>query len=295
MHGTELTKSDIPLRRLARIQSIPAPEPGFAGPGHTAAEIISPSELASSDPFVLLMDDRLDFTPGRKVGGPHPHAGLETVTFVLEGTLADRDEGLLHSGDVAWMTAGSGIIHNEDVRVSSGLARVLQLWITLPEKQRAARPRFDVIRRDAVPVYRAPGVEARLYSGTSNGLRSPTINHVPVTLIDLLLEGGHSFEHELNASYNGFLLPLAGSLRVASEAEPLAAGQLGWLDRRDGEASTVLRVTALSERTRVLLYAGRRQSEPTVHRGPFVAGSPQALARMYEDYSAGRFPRVSEL
>src|SRR5579859_5351592 len=93
-------------RLISRIDTTPAPEPGFIGEGHTAVEVVRPTALAASDPFVLLMDDRLDIPVRRTIGGAHPHAGLETVTLILEGGLFDRDEGPMEAGDVVWMTAG---------------------------------------------------------------------------------------------------------------------------------------------------------------------------------------------
>src|SRR5215471_21392017 len=109
--------NDLPAasRSLARVVTVPTPVPGFIGEGHTAVEVVAPSDLAATDPFVLLMDDRLDIARRRQIGGAHPHAGIETVTLVLEGTLHDRDEGALQAGDVVWMTAGRGVIHNEAV------------------------------------------------------------------------------------------------------------------------------------------------------------------------------------
>src|SRR5450755_1810023 len=98
-----------PSRSLSSIATPPPPAPGFIGAGHTAVEVLAPRALATSDPFVLLMDDRLDIPQRRQIGGAHPHAGLETVTLVLEGTLSDRDEGDLQAGDLVWMTAGRGI------------------------------------------------------------------------------------------------------------------------------------------------------------------------------------------
>src|SRR5271154_3931281 len=86
-------------RTLSRIDTTPPPAPGFIGEGHTAVEVVRPDALPFSDPFVLLMDDRLDIPRRRQIGGAHPHAGLETVTFVLEGSVHDRDEGELSTGD----------------------------------------------------------------------------------------------------------------------------------------------------------------------------------------------------
>ena len=279
------------LRSIARRARLGPPEPGFAGAGHTAVEVITPSDLAATDPFVLLMDDRLDMEPGTAIGGAHPHAGLETVTLMLEGSIHDRDEGPLHPGDAVWMTAGRGVIHNEEVHAGAP-ARLLQLWITLPEQSRAAAPRLDVLRLAELPVHRAQGVEARLYSGSTNGLTSPTRNHVPVTLVDVRLAAGAVFEQQLPASYNGFLLPLAGTVRV--ENASLADGEIGWLDRRDDRALTTLRIEADGD-ARFLLYAGERQNEPTVQQGPFVAASLGAIERMFRDFRAGRFTPVSKL
>jgi len=281
------------FRGLARRRRLAPPHAGFAGPGHTAVEVLGSSAFDANDPFVFLMDDRLDFCPGQRLGGGHPHAGLETVTFVLDGSLDDRDEGLLQPGDAVWMTAGRGIVHNENV-FATGPGRFLQLWITLPERERDAAPRLDVLRRADMPVYHAAGVEARLYSGSTNGLTSPTRNHVPVTLVDIRLEAGASFDQELPASYNGFLFPLEGEVHVVDAKKPLCVGEVGWLDK-DCVAPTLLRIVGGNEGARVLLYAGLRQNEPMIQHGPFVAGSADAIQRMYRDYRAGRFVRVSML
>src|SRR5260370_3883445 len=114
-------------RRIARIEDVHALAPGFAGPGHTEAPVISMEEFARTDPFIALMDDHLDMGE-RQVGGAHPHAGFETVTLLFDGTIHDPDEGgLIHAGEVQWMTAGSGILYGEDGR-APGNRRVLPVW-----------------------------------------------------------------------------------------------------------------------------------------------------------------------
>src|ERR1700722_8207053 len=150
-------------RSISRIDTTAPPAPGGIGRGHTAVKVVQPTALDSSDPFVLLVDDRFDFALRRRIGGAHPHAGLETVTLILEGTLHDRDAGDLAAGDAIWMSAGRGIIHDEDVE-TGGRGRILQLWIALPTRDRALEPHFEIIRSDAVPVIRLEGAEARLYS-----------------------------------------------------------------------------------------------------------------------------------
>ena len=282
-------------RRIGRTIALPPPAPGFAGPGHTAVEVLGPDALGESDPFVLLMDDRIDFAPGRRIGGAHPHAGLETVTLVLEGTLRDRDEGELVAGDALWMTAGRGIIHNEEVE-ATGASRVLQLWVGLPSAHRDAAPSFQLIAGASVPVHRAAGVVARLYSGATAGLRSPTTNRVPVTLVDVALEPGARFDPELPASYRGFVYVLSGALTAGPEGTPIAAGEIGWLGRADGSApTTTLALVASAAGARAVIYAGEPHGERLVQRGPFVAGSLEEIARQHHAFRAGRFTRMSDL
>src|SRR4030081_3594484 len=100
-------------RGIGRVVTTAPPSPGFIGEGHPAVAVIDANAFARNDPFIVLMDDRIDLEPGREAGGPHPHGGFETVTFVVEGELRDRDEGTLTTGDVLVMTAGGGGISKE--------------------------------------------------------------------------------------------------------------------------------------------------------------------------------------
>src|ERR1700677_4288942 len=118
-------------RLISRIDTPGPPTQGGIGRGHTAVKVVQPMALDSSDPFVLLVDDRFDFEARRRIGGAHPHARLETVPLILEGMLHDRDVGDLAAGDAIWMSAGRGIVHDEDVE-AGGRVRILQLWIALP-------------------------------------------------------------------------------------------------------------------------------------------------------------------
>lgn len=273
---------------VQRIVTTPPPAPGFIGEGHTAVEVVTSDDLAATDPFVLLMDDRLEIPRRRQIGGPHPHAGLETVTFVLEGNIYDRHEGDLRDGDVLWMTAGRGVIHNEAVE-AQGRARILQLWIALPAADRDLAPTFELVRGDTAPVIEAPGVRARLYSGTVKGVRSPTRNRVPTTMLDLRLEPNATFAVDLQPSYNAFGYVLDGRTRIADA--DVGKGDVAWL-RADASAGD-LPIAAGPEGARVVLYAGEPIREPLVHRGPFVAGTPRELTDYYLRFRSGDFAPLS--
>ena len=283
-------------RLIARVVTTAAPSPGFIGDGHTAVSVIDPKEFSHNDPFIVLMDDRIDLEPGREAGGAHPHGGFETVTFVVEGELRDRDEGTLRTGDVLWMTAGSGVIHNENV-VPLGKSRILQLWLTLPHEKRWATPRFEHIVRDAAPVRREPGVEARVYSGSSGSAHATTHNYVPVTLVDRRLQPGARFEQELRDSYNGFFYVLEGAISVGGERTRLTAGQVGWLAEPEPGASGIssARIIGGDEGARVMLYAGERQGVPILMHGPFVGESREDIRRLSRLYVEKKMPRISEL
>jgi redox-sensitive bicupin YhaK (pirin superfamily) len=281
-------------RRISRIYNVPELAPGFVGPGHLAAPVIPPEDFALSDPFILLMDDHLDIGD-RPVGGPHPHAGFETVTLLLQGSIYDRDEGgVIEAGEVQWMTAGRGIIHGENVG-ANGKVRLLQLWLTLPKADRWTEPGFQTIHADAVPVRRENGAEVRIYSGGSGSLRSKTRNHVPVTITEITLEPHASIDQEIPSSYNGFVFTLRGSIQAGADNTSLKTGQTGWLDRPKADGASLLRVTAGEEGARLVFYAGQPQGDPIVSYGPFVGDSKQDIVRLYTEFQSGQFVNLSEL
>ena len=280
-------------RGLAQVVTLPPERPGFIGEGHTAIHVIDVPDFAHNDPFIILADDRIDLPPGHRAGGPHPHAGFEIVTFAVQGEARDRDEGVLRAGDVLWMTAGSGVIHNEDVE-PLGKVRILQSWVTLPSEWRWQAPRFEHLARERVPLRREPGVEARVYSGLSGGVHAPSHTYLPLTMVDVQLAANTVFEQDVPASYNGFLYPLEGEVLVEDpEPQRLAVGQIGWL--KFGETGTTVRLIAGKDGARVLLYAGERQDVPIVTYGPFVAETRADLVRLSVAYNDGRMPKVSEL
>jgi len=289
---------DRPIQRaIARTITTPPPAPGFAGPGHTAVPVVDPSRFAEQDPFIVLMDDRVEMAEGVPIGGEHPHAGFEIATLLLEGAIHDQDEGVLRAGDLQWMLAGRGVIHNEHA-MPEGRTRILQLWMTIPAAERWSEPHLETISGETVPVRREAGVEVRVLSGRSGSVHAPerSHGHVPTTILDVRLDAGATLEQDLPASYNGFVYVLDGRVRAgAADGAPLRTGQVGWLDRPESTGPSVLRLAADGEGAHVVLYAGEPQHRPIAMHGPFVGETRADLMRVSRDYMDGRFDRVSAL
>ena len=155
-------------------------------------------DFAATDPFLALMEDWFP----RGVFGKHPHRGIETVTYVVEGRIDHYDnqghEGTISPGDVQWMTAGRGLIHNE-IPAEGVTVHSLQLWVNLPAAEKMTAPRYQDLSGDCVPVRRQPGVEVRVFSGASGGVTAPTKNIVPVTMVEIRLDLGASVRRDLPA------------------------------------------------------------------------------------------------
>jgi quercetin 2,3-dioxygenase len=293
-HSTAVKEATV-QRGLARVITLPPPSPGFIGDGHTAVHAIGPQDFLHNDPFIMLADDRLDLPNGRQAGAAHPHAGFEIATLIVDGEMRDRDEGLLRAGDVVWTTAGSGVVHSEDVE-PLGRVRILQLWTTTPSSSRWTPPQFEHVAREDIGVRQERGVEARIYSGLSGSVNGGSHLYLPFVMVDIWLKPNAVFEQRLPATYNGFLYPLDGELSVSgTDPQRIGVGQIGWLERVDATRGSTLYVTAGTGGARVVLYAGERQDVQIVTHGPFVGETRADLMRASQAYTLGRMPRLSEL
>ena len=278
--------SSLPARDVARIVDSQF-EAGHVQ-GHRARRLIDGCDVAASDPFVLMAED---FMP-RDAFGEHPHRGIETVTLVLEGAVEHFDnagnKGLIEAGDAQWMTAGRGIVHNENA-VSGSIAHTLQLWVNLPASGKMTAPRYQTLRGHALPVRREPGVEIMVLSGRSGDVVSPTLNHVPVTALDARVAPRASFKQRLEPGVNAFVLVIEGDARVGSSERRVPAGELAWLTRDDQENGSEVTIASGDVDSRVLLFAGRPLREPVAFGGPFVMNTEAEIKQAYADYRGGRF------
>lgn len=256
-------------------------------PTHKVGLVIEPGNWEETDPFLLMAEDFFE----RGTFGPHPHRGIETVTYIIDGNLEHHDNktggGELHPGDVQWMTAGKGIIHSEEPAIGE-IVNCLQLWVNLPSDKKMTEPRYQNMRAEDMPVRQEDGATIRVFSGSSADVIADTKNHVPVTMVEMKLEPGATIIQDLPGSYNGFLYVIGGKGTFGKEDTVGEKGQVLWLEHGlKGEKSEV-KIHAL-EKMHIMMYAGLPVGENVVARGPFVMNTEEQVRQAYQDYREGKF------
>ncbi|MGB9149104.1 MAG: pirin family protein [Burkholderiales bacterium] len=281
------------------IQIFKAPPRHWVGDGFPVHSMFSyDREPERFSPFLLLdyaaptaFSPQPPGAPSRGVGA-HPHRGFETVTIVFAGEVAHRDStgngGIIGAGDVQWMTAGSGIVHEEfhaeNFSRSGGGFHMAQLWVNLPAKDKMTAPCYQGIGAAAISVVEmADGGKVRVIAGEFNGHRGPAHTHTPINVWEVNIGAGKSLELAQPDGWTTLLLVTGGSVRV-NGSEAITAAQLVMLSRE----GTQLRIDAQSDAA-MLLLAGEPIAEPVVGYGPFVMNNQQQIVQAFNDYNSGRF------
>lgn len=256
-------------------------------PNHRARIIIEPGAWTEHDPFLVMAEDRF----GQGAFGPHPHRGIETVTYIIDGRLEHEDNrgnaGSLGPRDVQLMTAGRGIIHNE-VPSAGMTVHALQLWLNLPAARKFTEPRYQDLLHAAMPRLTAGGAEITVYSGAFGEVAADTLNHVPFTLLEIDAAAEAEIDVPLPGAYNGFVHVISGIGHVGSDATSAEPGQTLWLGRNQANTNSSVRITTQTG-IRALIAAGEPLHEPVVARGPFVMNTDEQIVQAYEDLRDGRF------
>lgn len=228
--------------------------------------------------------------------GEHPHRGFETVTIMYQGAVAHRDSagnaGVIGPGDVQWMTAASGVVHEEMHELQwakkGGTFQAIQLWVNLPRSQKMSAPRYQTILDADIPVIDLnDGGRLRVIAGSFQGRKGPAHTVTPIELYDLQLKGGASVVLTLPQGHNVSLLVLIGRTRLngthtAGESELVVY-------QREGAQ---LRIEA-QEESRLLIMSGEPINEPIARYGPFVMNTKDELVQAAQDYQAGRMGHLS--
>ena len=257
-----------------------------------------PSERLS--PF-LLMDygppKRFEaLSTGKRGVGWHPHRGFETVTLAWEGAVAHRDNaghrGVIGPGDVQWMTAASGIFHeeyhDESFTRKGGRMHMMQLWVNLPKQHKTASPGYQPILSENIPLVSvASGGTVRVIAGQYAGIHGPARTFTPVTLLDVNLNAGATVPVTLPVTYNVFAVIAAG--RVRAGRTTASSGEL-IVFANDGSR---VELTA-EEDAHVIILSGEPIDEPIVQYGPFVMNTVDEIRQAIFDVNRGKFGPVPD-
>jgi redox-sensitive bicupin YhaK (pirin superfamily) len=250
-------------------------------------------------PFLMLdYAAPITFPPSekRRGVGTHPHRGFETVTIVYEGEVEHRDSsgggGVIGPGDVQWMTAGSGILHEEFHSTAYGRKggpfEMAQLWVNLPARDKAAPPGYQAITDAQIPRATIPGEAGtvRVIAGEFAGKKGPARTFTPMNVWDVRVAAGKTADLPQPEGWTVQVVVLAGTVQLNGE-HVLRAAQMATLDT----AGSGVSIEANSD-AKILLLAGQPIDEPVVGYGPFVMNTREEIAQAIEDFNSGKFGRM---
>jgi redox-sensitive bicupin YhaK (pirin superfamily) len=229
----------------------------------------------------------------RRGVGEHPHRGFETVTIVYQGELEHRDSagngGRIGPGDVQWMTAASGVVHeefhSEKFTRSGGPMEMMQLWVNLPAKDKMSPPRYQTLLDADIPSVSLPDGAGRLrvIAGEFDGHKGPARTFTPINVWDLRLSAGKTATLSTPEGHTTAVIPMHGRA-ILNSAQAAGEAQLAILDRHGGEFTIGAETDAM-----LLVLSGQPLNEPVVGYGPFVMTSDREIAQAIRDYQSGRF------
>lgn len=279
-----------------------APRPHWVGDGFPVRSMFSyQSHGKQLSPFLLLdYAGPADFAPvQQKRGvGQHPHRGFETVTIVYKGEVSHRDStgqgGTIGPGDVQWMTAGAGILHeefhSEAFTTQGGALEMVQLWVNLPAKDKMAAPGYQAVLDSDIPVVALPNEagSVRVIAGEYGQEKGPAHTFTPMHVWDMRIRQGGITEFEVPEGWSTALVVLRGTVLVNGDTVAREA-QLVVLDKADRHMAIEANSDAV-----VLLLSGEPIDEPIVGYGPFVMNSQDQIAQAISDFNSGRFGQMAE-
>ena len=276
-----------------KVKSVSKSVPTMEGAGVHLHRAFGFREVGGLDPFLLLDDFRSDVPEHYLKGFPwHPHRGIETITYVLKGDVAHGDSmgnrGDIGDGDVQWMTAGSGIIHQEMPKGDAeGRMWGFQLWANLPASRKMMDPRYrDVLSRQIPEVTVDGGVRIKIICGQAGGTEGPVRDIVTEPMyLDVTVPAGVEFRHPVEAGHNSFAYVIEGSGFFGPGREA-GAGNMTLVIFEDGD-----HVVAATDDgpMRFLLLAGKPIGEPVAWRGPIVMNTEEELRLAFSEYAEGTF------
>lgn len=274
-----------------------SPEAHWVGNGFLVNSLFSYNELgAEMSPFLLLdhaAPTKFRSASGRRGVGQHPHRGFETVTIVYQGEVEHRDStgsgGVIGPGDVQWMTAASGILHEEfhskDFARKGGTIEMVQLWVNLPAKDKMAAPGYQTLLNKDIPVVPLAdnAGQVRVIAGNYGGHAGPAHTFSPINVWDMKLHAGHTTTLQVQEGHTLAVVMLHGAILVNGE-QIVRETQMVLLDRA-GDSITIEANNDVS----LLVLSGEPIDEPIVGYGPFVMNSEVEIQQAFRDFNSGQF------
>lgn len=287
------------MKKVSTIRKAPAPH--WVGDGFPVRSIISAHTMGDTvSPFLLLdYAAPYEFPPSDERLGvdEHPHKGFETVTIVFEGELEHRDSagnsGKIGRGDVQWMTAGAGIVHEEkhsaEFDRNGGKFHMIQLWVNLPAKDKSARPGYQTLLKSDIPtVELAEGTGTlRVIAGEFKGTKGPANTFTSVNLWDIRLNSGSRAPLNVPEGFTTAVLVLSGEVKV-NGSETVGESELAIFDR-DGSD---IQLEASAD-THLVLLSALPIDEPVVAYGPFVMNTKEEITHAIHEYQTGKMGRLA--
>lgn len=277
----------------------PPPPRHWVGDGFHVATMLSPLEDgAKLSPFLLLDYAAPEHFPAGEPPrgvGEHPHRGFATVTVVYQGEVEHRDSsgsrGTVGPGDVQWMTAASGVVHEEmlsrDFSARGGVVEMVQFWVNLPARLKMSDPGYQDLRAADIPVVElAGGGTARVIAGSLGDVAGPARTATPVHVFDLVVPAGAAVDLPLPGGFPAAMLVRRGRADVGG-TRPVGGGELATF----GAEGDRVQLVAEGE-VRALVLSGEPLGEPVAAHGPFVMNTKEELAEAVRDYQAGRMGRL---
>lgn len=296
-----MTTTKISLKNVLEI--VKAPPRHWVGDGfHVHSMFSYDDDPERFSPFLLLdfmAHEEYKPSDGERRGvGEHPHRGFETVTILHQGEVEHRDSaghaGKIGPGDVQWMTAASGVVHEEKHSAAftkkGGVLEGVQLWVNLPARHKMSKPKYQDLTKASIPEVAIPGGAGtvRVIAGEYEGKKGPAATFTPIQLWDLTLKGGHAVDFKLADGHTLALLNFDGEISINGKKK-LGPSELALFDRQ-GETITL----SAAKDTALLLMSGEPILEPIVGYGPFVMNSHAEIGQAIQDYQSGKMGSLGE-
>jgi quercetin 2,3-dioxygenase len=273
-----------------KVQRVISPLAVSDGAGVKLNRLIATPTLDYLDPFLLLDHFGSENTDDYIAGFPqHPHRGIETVTYMLKGVVHHKDTmgnaGTISEGDIQWMTAGGGMMHEEMPEASPEGLSGFQLWVNLPSQLKMTKPRYQEIKADKIPVFEKDGVKVKVIAGAVDGVKGAVSEiYAEPNYLDVTIEPNGTFTHPITFGHNAFAYIFTGSAEFEENGKTIETNRLIIFNEGD-----FVRIKAGETGARFLLVSGKPLNEPVARYGPFVMNTREEIYQAISDLQNGTF------